>query len=537
LPLDQLVQRDAHRRHRRMAWLAAASFALALAFGTMAVFALRARDDARQQRAQAEGLVEFMLVDLRKKLEPVGRLDVLDAVGVRALRYYDSQDLASLDADALGRRARALHLVGEISDNRGDFASAGRAFDQAAASTGELLRRTPDDPQRLYEHAQSVFWLAMLQRERGQLGEAERGLRDYVALVARQVRLEPGKIDWRRESGYADSNIGTVLLDQGRADDSIQWFAASLRKARAVAESQHDTSDWLDYAQELSWLASARLAAGQLAAARGEREREIALYRRLLVQEPGNHQTEERLLYALRFLAEQHLVEGDLDATTSALDEADALAARLLALEPDNTGWIKSSAHLALVRTQVLRARGDAGATAQLALARGRIDGLLARDPDNFLWRRDLLAPAQLLAAAMAKDRVQAADLLAIALHELETLHARTPHDRRVRSLLAQAQSASGDARLQAGDAAAARRAWLRGLSLLPSAPATLEPDSRSIRAGLLARTGDQAAARADLAVLKRIDFRDPGHVTPADSGGRALADPAIATALARRTP
>ena len=86
LPLDQLVQRDAHRRHRRMAWLSAALAALAATLGTLAVFALQARDDARLQRAQAEGLVEFMLGDLRRKLEPVGRLDVLDSVGLRALR-------------------------------------------------------------------------------------------------------------------------------------------------------------------------------------------------------------------------------------------------------------------------------------------------------------------------------------------------------------------------------------------------------------------------------------------------------------------
>ena len=126
LPLDQLVQRDAHRRHRRMAWLSAAlAVTRAHPRHDGGVRAARARR-ARLQRAQAEGLVEFMLGDLRKNLEPVGRLDVLDAVGMRALRYYDSQDLRALDADALGRRARALHLVGEISDNRGDLPSAGR---------------------------------------------------------------------------------------------------------------------------------------------------------------------------------------------------------------------------------------------------------------------------------------------------------------------------------------------------------------------------------------------------------------------------
>ncbi|MGC5276337.1 hypothetical protein ACPXAM_24715, partial [Escherichia coli] len=67
-------------------------------------FAVEARKEAEFQRNEADGLVEFMLTDLRAKLEPVGRLDALDVVGTRALDYYAKQKLANLDADALGRR-------------------------------------------------------------------------------------------------------------------------------------------------------------------------------------------------------------------------------------------------------------------------------------------------------------------------------------------------------------------------------------------------------------------------------------------------
>jgi tetratricopeptide (TPR) repeat protein len=522
LPLDQLVQRDAHRRHRRMAWLSAALAALAATLGMLAVFALQARDDARLQRAQAEGLVEFMLGDLRRKLEPVGRLDVLDSVGLRALRYYDSQDLKSLDADAIGRRARALHLVGEISDNRGDLANAGKAFAQAAASTSELLRRTPDNPQRLYEHAQSVFWVSQLQRERGELVAAEHGQREYAAIVARLVALQPDKLEWRKESSYTDSNVGTLLLDQGRAREAIAMFGSSLRKARAIVAKQPDAANQIDYAQALSWLSSARLAAGDVAAARRDREAEIAVYRQMLRVDGNNHQVEERLLYALRFLAELHLANGDIDAANRDLDEAAQLSARLLALEPDNTGWIKAGAHIALDRADILLARHDPAAGKQLTQARMQIAALLTRDPTNFLWHRDLQAPALLLQAKLRGDSSLQARALAQALRELDAMHARTPHDRRVRSLLAQALMLEGDDDEHTGDHVAALHAWQRGLALLPTAPALLEPDSRCIRAGLLARTGAAAAAAGDFADLQRIGYRHPGYVTTAGRPGRS---------------
>ena len=55
---------------------------------TLAVTAIQARDAAREQRREAEGLVGFMLGDFKDKLEPIGRLDALDGVGARVLAYY-----------------------------------------------------------------------------------------------------------------------------------------------------------------------------------------------------------------------------------------------------------------------------------------------------------------------------------------------------------------------------------------------------------------------------------------------------------------
>ncbi|MEO7062231.1 MAG: toll/interleukin-1 receptor domain-containing protein, partial [Dokdonella sp.] len=116
---DKLVQREHQRGYRRMATIAiAATFALAV-LTVFTVVAITSRREAEAQRGHAESLVEFMLGDLRQKLEPEGQLSTLDAVGKQALAYYAAQDPASLDADALARRARALHMIGEVDDQRG----------------------------------------------------------------------------------------------------------------------------------------------------------------------------------------------------------------------------------------------------------------------------------------------------------------------------------------------------------------------------------------------------------------------------------
>src|SRR5439155_11047789 len=118
--LDELVQRETARRHRRLAWLAAASVAGMAVTSTLSVVAIQSRNAARDQRREAEGLVAFMVGDLKDKLEPIGRLDALDGVGSRVLAYYSKQDTSGLADAALAQRSKALSLMGEIANARGD---------------------------------------------------------------------------------------------------------------------------------------------------------------------------------------------------------------------------------------------------------------------------------------------------------------------------------------------------------------------------------------------------------------------------------
>ncbi len=71
--LDDLVQRDQQRRQKRMTWIAAASLAGMAFTSGMSVFAINARDAARDERRAAEGLVGFMLGDLKDELQPIGK--------------------------------------------------------------------------------------------------------------------------------------------------------------------------------------------------------------------------------------------------------------------------------------------------------------------------------------------------------------------------------------------------------------------------------------------------------------------------------
>src|SRR4051812_27718835 len=232
--LDDLVQRDGRRRQRRTNLIVAASL-LGMIFTTgLSVTAIQARDAARDQRREAEGLIGFMLGDLRQKLEPIGRLDALDAVGGRALAYYEKQNKSELSDASLAQRSRALTLMGEIANTRGDLDGALRRYREALAGTEEALRRSPNDPQRIFDHAQNVFWVGYIDYQRGNMDRAAAAFREYRRLADQMIALRPDKLDYRLERVSADTNLGTVLWDQRHYRAAADVFQQSLEPAETL---------------------------------------------------------------------------------------------------------------------------------------------------------------------------------------------------------------------------------------------------------------------------------------------------------------
>jgi tetratricopeptide (TPR) repeat protein len=383
---DDLIRRDQNRRQRRLALVTAASVAGMAGTSGLAVYAIDQRDEARvrqvdaqTQRAEADGLIEYMLTDLRGKLEPVGRLDVLKSVGDRALDYYSRQNLHALDGNSLGRRARAMMLVAEVGDLQGNTEAARRGFIEAARSTAELLQREPNNWQRVYDHAQSEFWLAYDAHNRGDNQAALPHFVAYRDLGRRMMELAPKKTESQVELASAEINLGVALVGERKLNEAIASFDRASAMFAGIQPRTRDVA--LNLNQALGHKASALYVLGDNRASLATRQQQL----KALVSPPlasNDREVQEGTAVVLGQIGIARLAAGNLGDSSHALGQAVGKWDDLVALDPANGFW-RGEQHTARMWRAVALSGGDpVGARREMASVIADQRSLIATNPD-----------------------------------------------------------------------------------------------------------------------------------------------------------
>jgi tetratricopeptide (TPR) repeat protein len=500
--LDELVQRETTRRHRQMAWLAAASLGGMAVTSTLAVTAIQARNEAREQRREAEGLVAFMLGDLKDKLEPIGKLDALDGVGSKILAYYSKQDASQLTDAALLQRSRALSLMADVARDRGDLTTAHALYREAAAGTGEAVSRNPKDPERLYEHAQNQFYLGDLALRRGQRDNAEKDFREYKRLADRMVAIAPDNMKWRMEVQNADANLAVVLTAQRRFPEAAAQWGRAFAMIQALTTADPANNDYQkSLAESLAWYADAQKDAGNLDEAIALRGRAVALLTRLA--NTGDVSWSQKLVPAERGLGTLYASQGLMERALPHLRAAVSTGDRLTAIEPGNNKWLGISARARNYLAEVLLLSGDAPeAAATNEAACNAFSNLLRKDGTVWDWRAGMrdcwLMRAQI--AATAGNMKVAVNAASRAVDAARAVEGTDPSLDRFN--LAKAYRVLGDVRRSSGDVPGAEAAWAAGLKAIPAVAAErpLEAQEHAELLERLGRTKEAAPFRQQLA-------------------------------------
>lgn len=407
VPLDALVQRDAQRRIRRVTWITLAALAAMLVMGIMTVFALSARNEAARQRASAEGLVEYMLTDLRTKLKGVGRIDVMDDVNQRAMEHYARQgDLAALPADSLDRRARILHAMGEDDDKGGKPEQARTKFIEAHRATAVLLNREPANPDRIFAHAQSEYWVGQVAWRKRDRAATTQYWQGYARQAAKLLKVDPDKARANLEMGYAYSNLCDLYQYQnydiqkaiGYCQRAIAFEKIALRSAPENSEIA------MALANAHGWLAEVLVADKSYAQARRAREDEQRIVDVLLASDPKNFELRFRRIWPEFGIAAIDIEAGQVPEGIAKLEAADRQFAALAHEAPDNVEVKRALARSLYTQTKALLARDPAAARVKLRLLRKAI-GEIGKTPGQIQTLTGFVKEADRFEAELKRER------------------------------------------------------------------------------------------------------------------------------------
>lgn len=475
--------------------------------------AVLAREDATARRDQAEDLIGFMLGDLRRKLRGVGRLDVLDSVGEKAMAYFAAVPPAALSDDEVRRRSQAIYQIGEVRKERGDLEGAAARFKESLDLIAALAQRDPGNPEWQVSLAASHFYVGDALRLQGDLAGAMRHFSVYRDIGDALAARDPSNHTWLLESSYGHSNVAAVLEALGDLEGARRELGLSLdlKRRLAAARPEHRES------QEALGTGHNRLAVvlEKLGDGRSALQQHLAdfeIRKGLAARHADDMSAQQRLAISASFVARLAHDHGDDTRAREIYGLRLSTLERLAAREPSNADWQRELGIAEARMAGLERLAGNLPAAAARAYrAKAILTPLADKDLSLLRRRRDAAeAEVELASVHLQAGRTAAALVEASrAVVALEAVLARSPADLDARRQLAEGY-------LVSADAAARQGASERSRAFLEHARATLEPVATTARERRLQKTwtlvlrglGRKGEADAVAARLRESGFR-----------------------------
>ncbi|MDC8784899.1 serine/threonine-protein kinase [Roseateles koreensis] len=265
------------RRHR---WGVAAGTTAALSLAGLTTLSVaqswraeRAEKVARQRSADADDLLGYLLGDFADKLRPIGRLELLNSVGAKALAHLSASPDAQASPTSLLQRAKALTVLGEVSVSKRELDTAIEPLKTAR----RLLAGPPPAGVAAtdWRKAQgtAAFWEGHIYYTKRQFGPARAAWEDYRRRSAEWLAAAPGEFDPLVELSYAENSLGSLLLDTGELLGATARFRGSMELKQQALKLKPNNLDLLSgLANSHSWLGRTLQMQGEFAPARREFE-------------------------------------------------------------------------------------------------------------------------------------------------------------------------------------------------------------------------------------------------------------------------
>lgn len=467
--VDDLKRRDAQRQARFWSYIAmGTTFIAALTIG-LAIYAFNAKKESEIRRKQAEGLISFMLGDLRKKLEPIGKLEILDAVGEQAMSYFATLGNRGTQKELLSR-AVALKQIGDVRFNQGKLEPALKSFQQALVQSEALYKTDPNNNDYLFELGQAEFWVGYVAWERGQLDQAAVSMQRYMQYSKQLSERAPDNTDYRLELSYANNNLGSIAFAQNNPEAALGHFSKAANINQVMLKSDPDNVDLANNAAEnLSWLGTTYLELKHLDKSSQAYQQGLDV---LLPFYKANKNQSVREQYARLLFQKAEVViqTGAVSEGKKLLKQSLGIYQQLLETDSSNAAWRYVSLSVDYFEQSLLNPRLKSPKdSAQLESLLSQFDNLTVSDPTNSdnkfnLARTQRLRIIDLIARNNTPEAATLADKSWAQWQKFTAGKSTTP---KINLLTVMLEETVGTAYAAAGQSAKATQHWQHSASIL----------------------------------------------------------------------
>jgi eukaryotic-like serine/threonine-protein kinase len=396
---DALKQRDQERRRRYLMGLTALACAVALAMTGLAIFALQADREAQKQaqaantaRDQADGLINFMLVDLRDKLQAIGHLNILGDVADKAKTYLDGLPQEQMNSSRRRQRALMLSNLGNFLQESGKLPEALDAYRQSLKVNQSLADLAPTDLNLRADLAKSYGKLGTALFDKGDLEGAmelyQRGLKINEGLL----KQDPTKREWRYNLAVIYDGIGAILVAQDKLQDALGAHQAAAQLLRRLVEEDKSNTLWQrSLSVAFNRLGDIFFVQGNLQESLQAFQQGLTISKSLTEQDASNKQWQHDFSVSNERVGDVFKAEGKLAEALAAYETSLNIRQELVKQDTANAFWWRDLSISYNNVGDVLKAQGklpeglDAYKNA-LAICQK----LVERDKSNGGWQSDL---------------------------------------------------------------------------------------------------------------------------------------------------
>jgi len=304
----------------------------------------RQRNRAERARGDSEELIAFMVRDLTNRLDPVGRLDIMEVV------------LQKLDGVLQRRQSEGM----TSSERR---------------SMSDLLVLVSD-----------------VRRDQGNLSAAELTIARAKQLADASMAAHPHDTQSKEDMADVMTTLGDISVAKGEVDAAAAQFDRALQLCKEIAAAEPNSVEAkINLAATFSRVGDVRRGMGDLPAAAEAFEESLKIHRALELDDPKNSSVQRALVVSLNNFGSVLSAQGNIDAAQETLHQALEKAEGLEESEPNNATWKEIKAETLSMLGTILTSRGNivyARMYYEDYLATSRL--LTETDPSNMHWQKQL---------------------------------------------------------------------------------------------------------------------------------------------------